>query len=101
MAQRASRTGLAAWLGAGALVVGIGVTAIPFRHFVAATFFGIIPGAALYTYLGVLGNLAGDGGPAEWALFGAGLMATIAVVILVARKARAKLREAGVDRPAA
>lgn len=78
-----------------------GVTAIPFRQFVAATFFGIIPGTALYTYLGVLGNQAGDGGPAKWALFGAGLLATIAVVILVARKARAKLREAGVDGPAA
>jgi uncharacterized membrane protein YdjX (TVP38/TMEM64 family) len=77
-----------------------GVTAIPFRHFVAATFFGIIPGTALYIYLGVLGNQAGDSGPAEWALFGAGLLATIAVIILVARKAQAKLREAGVDGPA-
>jgi uncharacterized membrane protein YdjX (TVP38/TMEM64 family) len=77
-----------------------GVTAIPFPHFVAATFAGIIPGTALYTYLGALGNAAGDGGPAKWAFFGVGLLATGVVVILVARKARAKLREAGVgDQP--
>jgi uncharacterized membrane protein YdjX (TVP38/TMEM64 family) len=78
-----------------------GVTDIPFRDFVAATFFGIIPGAALYIYLGALGNAADGGGPAKWTLFGAGLLATIAAVILVTRKARAKLREAGVDGPAA
>jgi uncharacterized membrane protein YdjX (TVP38/TMEM64 family) len=72
-----------------------GVTAIPYRHFVAATFVGIIPGTALYTYLGVLGDAADGGGPARWVLFGSGLFATIAVVILVARKARAKLCEAG------
>lgn len=76
-----------------------GVTAIPFPHFVAATFTGIIPGTALYTYLGALGNAAGDGGPAKWAFFGVGLLATIVVVILVSRKARAKLREAGVENP--
>ncbi len=74
-----------------------GVTAIPFPHFVAATFVGIIPGTALYTYLGALGNAVGDGSPVKWAFFGAGLLATLIVVILVSRKARAKLREARVD----
>ena len=77
----------------------LGVTAIPFAHFVAATFAGIIPGTALYTYLGVLWSAAGDGGTAKWAFFGAGFLATIVVVILVTRKARAKLREAGVEKP--
>jgi uncharacterized membrane protein YdjX (TVP38/TMEM64 family) len=76
-----------------------GVTAIPFPHFVAATFAGIIPGTALYIYLGALGNTAGEGGPAKWVFFGVGLLATVVVVILVTRKARAKLREAGVDNP--
>jgi len=73
-----------------------GVTAIPFPHFVAATFAGIIPGTAFYTYLGALGNAAGNGGTAKWVFFGAGFLATIIVVILVTAKARAKLREAGV-----
>jgi uncharacterized membrane protein YdjX (TVP38/TMEM64 family) len=75
-----------------------GVSAIPFRHFVAATAVGIIPGSALYTCLGVAGNAAVFvRGPEEWTLFGIGLGATAIVVVLVAAKARAKLREAGVD----
>jgi uncharacterized membrane protein YdjX (TVP38/TMEM64 family) len=74
-----------------------GVTAIPFRHFVAATFVGIVPGVALITYLGALGRIAGEGGPASWAVLGGGLAATAVAVILIARKARTKLHEAGVD----
>jgi uncharacterized membrane protein YdjX (TVP38/TMEM64 family) len=35
-----------------------GATAITARHFVAATFVGIMPGAVLYVYLGVLGKAA-------------------------------------------
>jgi uncharacterized membrane protein YdjX (TVP38/TMEM64 family) len=73
-----------------------GVTAIPFPHFVAATFVGIIPGAALYIYLGALGNAADAGGPAHWVLLGGGLAATLAAVIFVTRKARAQLRAAGI-----
>lgn len=73
-----------------------GATAIPFRHFAAATFAGIIPGTGLYVYLGVLGNAAGSGGAVKWAIFAAGLAATLLVVILVARKARAKLQAAGI-----
>jgi uncharacterized membrane protein YdjX (TVP38/TMEM64 family) len=78
-----------------------GVTAIPFRHFVAATLVGIVPGAALYTCLGALGKAAGEGGTARWALFGSGLLATAIAVVLVTRTARAKLHEAGIDGPAA
>lgn len=74
-----------------------GVTEIALPHYVAATFFDIIPGSALYVYLGVLGSAAGEAGLARWFLFGVGLIATLAVVVLVARKARTKLREAGVD----
>jgi uncharacterized membrane protein YdjX (TVP38/TMEM64 family) len=74
-----------------------GVTAISFPHFVAATFAGIIPGTALYTYLGVLASAAGDGGAAKWAFFVAGFLATIVLVVLVARKASARLREAGIE----
>ena len=77
-----------------------GVTAIPFWHFVAATFAGIIPGAAFYVYLGVLGRAAGNGsgsgGLFKWALFGTGLLATAIVVVLVARRAATKLAGAGV-----
>ena len=73
-----------------------GVTAVRFADYVAATFFGIIPGAALFTYIGVLGSESAEAGPVRWALFAAGLAATAAAAVLVARKARAKLAEAGV-----
>lgn len=72
-----------------------GVTSIPFPHYVAATSVGIIPGTALFVYLGSLGNASG--GPLEWAFFGIGLVATIFVAFLVTRKARAKLAETGLD----
>jgi uncharacterized membrane protein YdjX (TVP38/TMEM64 family) len=72
-----------------------GVTAIPFPQYVAATFVGIIPGTALFVYLGALGNTSG--GPRTWVFFGMGLLATALVVVLVTRKAKAKLAEAGVD----
>ena len=76
----------------------LGVTAIRFRHFVAATIAGIVPGSVLFTCLGALGKTAlGEVGPVRCAFFGAGLLATAIAVILVARKARAKLHEAGVD----
>jgi uncharacterized membrane protein YdjX (TVP38/TMEM64 family) len=74
-----------------------GITAIPFRHFVGATGAGIIPGTALYIYLGVLGNQAGSADLEKWAFFALGLVATIGVAVLVARKARAILLAAGID----
>jgi uncharacterized membrane protein YdjX (TVP38/TMEM64 family) len=77
-----------------------GATGIPFLHFVAATFFGIIPGTALYTYFGVLGGAAGAAGPVKWVFFAIGLAATIGVAVLIARKAKEKLREAGIGEAA-
>jgi uncharacterized membrane protein YdjX (TVP38/TMEM64 family) len=74
-----------------------GVTAIPLRHFVAATFVGIIPGTALYVYLGALGNQTDSAELGKWGLFAFGLVATMVVAVLVARKARAVLRAAGID----
>ena len=56
---------------------------------------------ALYTYLGVLGGAAADAGPVKWMFFAIGLVATVAVAVLIARKAREKLQEAGVDDAAA
>jgi uncharacterized membrane protein YdjX (TVP38/TMEM64 family) len=70
-----------------------GITAIPFSHYLAATFAGIIPGAALFVYLGAVGTATVA--PLEWATFGVGLLATAAVAVIVTRKAKAKLAEAG------
>ena len=76
-----------------------GVTAVPFRHYLAATIVGIAPATTLFVYVGALGEAAYDGGPVIWGIFGAGLLAAAAAVVLVTRKARALLREAVIDTP--
>jgi uncharacterized membrane protein YdjX (TVP38/TMEM64 family) len=73
-----------------------GVTNLRLRTYVWATTIGIIPGVALNVYLASLGTKAGEGGMFNWMLPGIGLVATAIVVVLVGRKARAKLREHGV-----
>ena len=67
-----------------------GITEVGFVPYALATFVGIVPGTALYVYLGGLGR-AGGGGPAQWAFLVAGLIATAAVVWLVTKRARAAL----------
>jgi uncharacterized membrane protein YdjX (TVP38/TMEM64 family) len=75
----------------------LGLTGTPFPHYVAATFFGIIPGTVFYTYLGAAGYAIGEHHGARWAFLGIGFLAVATVITLVTRKARAKLREAGLD----
>lgn len=75
-----------------------GVTKIRSASYIVATFFGIIPGTGLYVYLGTLGQVAATGqeldGP-RLALLAVGLVATVAAVVLIARKAKQALTEAG------
>lgn len=76
-----------------------GATAIRLKPYVLASFVGIMPGTLLYTYLGAAGKMAMSGhggGTMQWTLFGVGLVATAAVAVLIARKAKAQLAEAGV-----
>ena len=74
-----------------------GVTRVGFWPYTAATAAGITPGATFYVYLGMLGRTAGqDAGPLRWALLGAGLLATLAVAVVIGRKARRVLLEKGV-----
>jgi uncharacterized membrane protein YdjX (TVP38/TMEM64 family) len=73
-----------------------GVTRVSVRDFVLATAAGMIPGIAMYVYIGSLaGTLAGAGErartPAEWTLYAVGLLATVTVTIYVTRVARAAL----------
>jgi uncharacterized membrane protein YdjX (TVP38/TMEM64 family) len=78
-----------------------GITDIEFWHYVAATFVGIMPGTALYVYLGAIGGAAGSGdargGLLKWTFFAIGLVATIVVTVLITRKAKARLEETGLD----
>lgn len=80
-----------------------GLTDIRFWHCMLATFFGIMPGTLMYVYFAAAGKAAlgsdGDSGDPvlQWSLFGAGLIATVIVTVLVTRKARAKLNELGLE----
>jgi len=68
----------------------------------AIAWLGMLPGTLLYVYSGRLAGdvaaLAGGApparGPAEYALFGIGLLATVAVTAIVTRLARRALAEA-------
>jgi uncharacterized membrane protein YdjX (TVP38/TMEM64 family) len=76
-----------------------GLTAVPFGSYVAATFVGIAPATSVFVAVGALGEAALDPGSGKWALLGGGLLATVAAIVLVTRKAHALLREAGVEPP--
>jgi uncharacterized membrane protein YdjX (TVP38/TMEM64 family) len=72
----------------------LGVTAIPFLQYLTATLIGIAPGIAIYVYFGIFGKGLGDGPSAfDWVLFGLGVLATIALAILVLRKTKTKFAE--------
>jgi uncharacterized membrane protein YdjX (TVP38/TMEM64 family) len=77
-----------------------GVTKVGFWPYLITTFFGIMPGALLYVWIGSLGAAAGSGGEASLyknIAYGVGLAATALVTIIVSRKARQKLKQFGVD----
>ena len=75
-----------------------GVTEVGFVPYALATLVGIVPGTALYVYIGSLGNAGGEGGgPFRWVLLVAGLIATFLVVWLVTKRARAELAELDLD----
>ncbi len=78
-----------------------GLTAVDFRHYVLASWAGMLPGTILYVYIGVAGHAAtmGDHGPglAQWLLLGAGLAATAVVTVMLARTARRELARSRVS----
>lgn len=82
-----------------------GLTAVRFRHYVVASWTGMIPGTLLFVYLGSIGKAgleaaAGSSagpGALQWTFYGIGLVATIAVTLFVTRIARKALRETDVE----
>jgi uncharacterized membrane protein YdjX (TVP38/TMEM64 family) len=77
-----------------------GITKVGLRDYVLASWIGMLPGTVLYVYLGSLaGSLATLGRhgagrtPAQWALFAVGLLATVAVTVMVTRIARTALAQ--------
>ena len=74
----------------------LGVTAIPFWHYVGATLVGIVPGLVIYIYFGIFGKGLGNGvGWLDWTLLGLGLLATVALGILVTRRTQAIFEHEG------
>jgi uncharacterized membrane protein YdjX (TVP38/TMEM64 family) len=79
----------------------LGLTGVRFRDYVLASFLGMLPGTVLYVYVGSLVTttsqfLSGElpeVGPWGWASYVFGLLATIAVTIIVARKAQGELSQ--------
>ena len=77
-----------------------GVTAVPFRQYVLASWIGMLPATIMYVYLGSAANslaavLSGDQprSAGQQVLFALGLAATVAVTIIVTRTARRALND--------
>ena len=77
-----------------------GLTAVPFKTYILASWIGMLPGTIMYVYLGSaaksLATLLSDDAPrsaGQQALFALGLAATVAVTVIVTRTARRALNE--------
>lgn len=77
-----------------------GVTQVGFIPYILATFFGIMPGSLLYVWAASVGGEAASGADtsvAQYALYAIGIVATLAVTIIIGKKAKAKLQVHGLD----
>ncbi len=77
-----------------------GITAIPFWQYVLVSAVGMLPGTLLYAYLGAIGRAGVSGSAAshnkwQYVLLAIGLIATVAVTILVNRIAKNALKKSG------
>src|SRR5204862_5870123 len=71
-----------------------GLTRVKLRHYVLASWLGMIPGTVMYVYLGSLVNVGAghrQRTTGEWILYGVGLLATVIVTVFVTRLARRAL----------
>jgi uncharacterized membrane protein YdjX (TVP38/TMEM64 family) len=71
-----------------------GLTRVSLKGYVLASWIGMMPGTVMYVYLGSLAHAGATGRqrtPAEWALYALGLVATLAVTVLLTRIARRAL----------
>jgi len=70
-----------------------GLTRVKAGHYVLASWIGMLPGTVMYVYFGSLAQVVGQRSrtTGEWILYGAGLLATVAVTVFVTRVARRAL----------
>ena len=77
-----------------------GVTRIPFRHYLPATFFGIIPGTSVNVFVAAAGHAASLDGlrnPFRLALLGVGLVVTAVVCRYILRRVRIAMQHADLE----
>ena len=71
----------------------LGLTRVRLATYLTASMAGMLPGIALKTYIGAAGRGAiSEGGALNWAIFAAGIGATIALTVIVGKKVRARLK---------
>jgi uncharacterized membrane protein YdjX (TVP38/TMEM64 family) len=75
-----------------------GLTQVSLKDYFLASWIGMLPGTVMYVYIGSLaGDLATLGSgersrtPAEWALYGVGLLATVVLTLYITRIAQRAL----------
>jgi uncharacterized membrane protein YdjX (TVP38/TMEM64 family) len=71
-----------------------GLTRVKLGHYVLASWIGMMPGTVMYVYIGSLAKAASGERtrtPAEWALYGVGLLATLVVTVFATRIAKQAL----------
>src|SRR3989454_1841946 len=71
-----------------------GLTRVKLRHYIVASWLGMMPATVMYVYLGSLVNVGAGHRQltvGEWALYGVGLLATVTVTVFVTRLARRAL----------
>jgi uncharacterized membrane protein YdjX (TVP38/TMEM64 family) len=71
-----------------------GLTRVSLRDYVLASWLGMMPGTVMYVYLGSLaraGVAEQQRTPGEWALYIVGLLASVALAVIVTRIARGAL----------
>ena len=80
----------------------LGLTAVPFVPAVLVSWIAMLPATVLFVYFGAIGRDVASGAsrsPAEWALLGVGLTATLGVTVLLTRMARVRLAAAAIEEP--
>ncbi len=73
----------------------LGLTNVRYVPAVLVSWAAMLPGTLLYVYFGAIGADVAAGkerGPLQWALMGAGLVATLVVTVVLTRMARARMR---------
>jgi len=73
-----------------------GLTPVSFAPYVLASWIAMIPGTLLYVSIGAAGRAAAGRArtPAEWALIGVGIAATLVATVMITRMARRRLTSA-------